>query len=100
MRRLGVIAALCLALAGCGWEGRGVIMEKTHTGSYTWSQMICSAYNGQGVCTVWVPMIHTEPESWGYQVMDNGGDKHSVTVEKADWDKARVGDDYDNRSKR
>jgi hypothetical protein len=96
MKALVALLAVLLLTACGGWEGKGVITEKTHSAPYSWTQMICASFNAQGVCTVWVPVIHQVPEAWGFKVRDRGGDIHDVEADKKTWDAAKPGDKYDN----
>lgn len=98
-RWLVVLAALLLLLltACAGWEGKGIVVEKTHRSGYDYTTMQCTAYTAKGTCSVWMPIVHHVPEAWGYKVQDSkDGQVHEVAASQDDWETHKVGDHYDN----
>lgn len=60
-----LIAALALAVTGCSKiPDAGVVVQHGHRAA--WTQMVCSMYNQQGMCQVWMPV--TYPERWSLLV--------------------------------
>lgn len=103
MKKLMVVVLLALSvlLTACGWQGTGVIVEKTYSEAYSYISFICSSYNAQGMCVVQVPITNYVPESYGYNVREDGTGKiHSVTTSHHDWSTHNVGDPFDNREKK
>ena len=96
MKRVkAVLASLAvLALAGCGWNGEGVVVEKTHHDAYWYSTVVCIP---SGKATVCIPQQQYAPESWGYGVRDSKGETHDVSTSREDWEAHKVGDRFDNR---
>lgn len=86
---------LVLLLAGCGWQGKGTIVEKTHSNSYMVPRMQCAAYN-KGACTAWITVYDYIPEQWGYRVRDSKGEVHHVSTSPQDWHTHQVGDSFNN----
>lgn len=66
----GILLLAVLVLTGCGCEGKGVVVEKTHRDSYMTVMLVGK-----------VPVPHTIPESWGYKVREDGtGEIHEVSM--------------------
>jgi hypothetical protein len=84
----GILLLAVLVLTGCGWQGAGVVVEKTHRNSYTYLTLVGK-----------VPVMQRAPESWGYKVRDNKGEIHDVNVNREYWDTHGVGTSFDNREK-
>jgi hypothetical protein len=86
MKKLSAIAligVLALSLTGCGWQGTGTIVEKTHRDR--WMSLTL-------VGKVLVPITH--PESWGFKVKDTEEKTHEVSVKKEEWIASNVGDSF------
>jgi hypothetical protein len=76
-----------LVLTACGWQGKGVVVEKTHRDSYTQLTLVGK-----------VPIMQTYPESWGYKVREDGtGEIREVSVNYEYWNTHDVGTRFDNR---
>lgn len=88
-----VLVAATLFLTACSSISAGRITAKEIHPAYTWVQNICSGYNAQGVCTVYVPIFHNEPEKYSFDLED--GEKTGwVYVTKSEFDKYEIGDSY------
>lgn len=97
----GILLLAVLVLTGCGWKGTGVVVEKTYSPAYDYVSFICSSYNAQGMCVVQVPITNHVPESYGYNVREDGTGKiHGVTVNYEYWSTHDVGTKFDNRDKK
>jgi len=96
----GILLLALMVLTGCGWQGTGVVVEKTYSPGYDYVMFMCSAYNAQGICTVQMPLIQHQPDSYGYVVRDSEGKTHDMTTSKQEWDAHSVGDLFDNREKK
>lgn len=97
----GLLVLAVLVLTGCGWQGTGVVTEKTFSPAYDYMSFICGSYNTQGICTVQVPITNHVPESYGYKIREDGTGKiHDVTVNYEYWRTHDVGTTFDNREKK
>lgn len=97
--RLSLILLLLLTLAGCGWQGQGVVAEKTFSEGYDYYTFQCSSWDSKGNCIMQMPIFHHVPDSYGYKIRDSNGDIHDVATTKGDWESHKVGDHFDNRTK-
>lgn len=89
-----LFATLILALAGCGDPPEtGIVTEKTHKAAYSWVQMVCAAYGKNGICTVYVPVTHHVPESWGL-CLRNQDEVGCREVPEGTWNQYQVGEMY------
>lgn len=88
-RLAGILLLALLVLTGCGWQGTGVVVEKTHRDSYTTVILVGK-----------VPVPDTVPESWGYVIRDTTGETHDVDVNYEYWSTHDVGSAFDNREKK
>lgn len=83
----GILLLAVLLLTGCGWQGTGVVIEKTHRDRHTGLMLVGK---------VMVPT--TYPESWGYKVREDGtGEIREVSVNHEYWESHDVGTRFDNR---
>lgn len=97
---VAVLLALTVLLTACGWQGTGVVVEKTYSPAYDYISFICSSYNAQGVCVVQMPITNHVSESYGYKVREDGTGKiHHVSVNYDYWSTHDVGTQFDNRDK-
>jgi len=102
-RKLGlplILAFAALLLTACGWQGTGIVTDKTHTDGYWYTTMMCSAYDAKGNCTLMLPQQNYVPDYWYVDVTDSSGAKHSVSVEQGYWNGVKTGDSFDNRDKK
>lgn len=89
-----LLVTLLLLLTGCEDPPEtGIITEKTHRGAYTSVQQVCAAYGNNGICTVYVPVIHHVPESWGL-CLRNRDKVGCREVPRETWDRYQVGGTY------
>lgn len=84
-------AAAVLVLAGCGWHGTGTVTGRADYPAYYQTSMICGAYGTNGVCSVWVPIGYTVPESWRLKLHADDGD-HWIDVTQDHYNTAKLGD--------
>lgn len=87
--KLAAVLLAVLVLTGCGWEGTGVVVERTHKDSYRSMVLVGK-----------VPIMRTVPEKWGYKVRDTTGKIHDVEVNYQYWSTHGVGTKFDNREKK
>jgi hypothetical protein len=84
---------LILAVGACAEPESGVVYARYHYDEYQWVQMVCTAYNSRGICTVQVPIIQTEPERWSLG-LQNGDDRGTRSVSEREYISCHEGDDY------
>lgn len=96
--RIALAAAVLALLTGCGTTlTHGYVVDKQYTEAYQWMELMCFAYDSNGVCTTQLPVWHHEPASWELCVeRDAVQDWWSVSQET--YDHIQVGD-YVERSK-
>lgn len=90
LKALAATAAV-LALAGCGWHGTGTVTAKADNPAYYTTTLICSGYSTNGICTVWVPIGYTVPESWELRVHADDGSDHWIDVTQDTYNTTRQG---------
>lgn len=71
----------------------GTVTGRDHQKAYTWVQQVCSAYNSKGICTVYTPMVHQEPERWTLRLTEGGTDGR-VDVDEHAYEHCADGDRY------
>jgi uncharacterized protein YceK len=95
MRRVLAVAVLvgALALAGCSAISSGTITEKHHRDGYYYTTQVCSAYDKNGACTVYVPIQNWQPPAWWFDIryQDTEG---FVYVSEDAYERYEVGDFY------
>jgi hypothetical protein len=91
--RAVAVAVLVLLAAACSTPSSGEVVAKDHRAPYSWTQMVCSAYGKNGVCSVWVPIVHNEPECWQLKLR-SGSDRWDTCTTKTEWDEIAVGDSW------
>lgn len=99
MRRAGiVIIAMLAALAGCGTPApaSGVVTERIFHPAFYWTQMICSGYDTKGNCTMYVPILHYQPDSYELCLVADDDPKHrgcrDATIDE--YERYQVGQHY------
>jgi hypothetical protein len=93
-RRIALaVAALLLALSACSAPERGIVYARYFYPAHDWVQMICSAYNKHGACTVWVPVIRHEPDRWQLGLRD-GEEEGSRDVTRREYESCRNNERY------
>ena len=96
-----VLVAFGLAvLFGCSNPpSTGIVASKRFTPSYTWTELVCIAYDKYGWCTFHMPFNHTEPDAYTLCLRRDAGDtKHDETgcwdTDPGTYATYRVGDHY------
>lgn len=85
----GVLLVAILILAGCGHPSQGMVYKKEYVPQSSYQIMVCSAYNKNGTCMVWMPIQQTDPECWKLLVKDET-EKWDVCVDKETWDRTQI----------
>ena len=84
---------LLIILTGCSTIQSGTIEKKVVHPAYTWVQYICGGYNSKGICTVQVPIFHSEPETYSFDIRE-GEETGFVYVGYSVFVEYEVGDYY------
>lgn len=96
MKRLALVAALLLALAGCGKDDlQGTVTSKYVKPGYDWLYMmpITSCSGKPMICrTNYIPIWYHVPTC--YQLTVKGEKSGSTCVSDAKWESVKVGDSY------
>jgi hypothetical protein len=92
--KAGVAGAVILMLAACAGISSGTVTAKHQEDAYYWTQMICSGYNQQGSCTVWVPITHHVDEKWVLSLENKEGDTGDVSVPENVYNTTDIGTIY------
>ncbi|MDT7581207.1 MAG: hypothetical protein QOK35_2471 [Pseudonocardiales bacterium] len=89
-------AAAALALVACGGGVEGTVVAKTHEGGYDYG---CQA-GGTMSSPVAVPAwgVCAAPKCWRLIVQDNDGNRSEPCVDRAVYDRIRVGDFWHERT--
>lgn len=90
---LFLVSIVSFVLTACGISS-GEVVSKHHEDAYYYTQMICSGYNTQGSCTVWVPITNHVDEKWIFTLENDEGKRGDVSVPKSDYDKVPLGTTY------
>ncbi len=92
------VLLLVLVLSACSTISTGFVTAKKHTDPYTYTQMMCSAWNSRGFCMVWVPNTIYVPEQWRLD-LENDGQTGWVYVSEETYDGINVGDVFNGEEK-
>lgn len=71
---IGLSLVAVMGLTSCTKMVEGVVVSKEYDDPDQWTSTQCGAYNGKGVCTVWVPVQHYDGPHW-YLELDGMNDK-------------------------
>jgi len=96
MKKILATLALCLALAGCSSVSSGVITDKHYKEGYYYTTTMCSVWDANGACVVYVPIQHYSPPSWRFdlrQYEETGW----VYVSEGTYNSYEIGDLYEQR---
>lgn len=87
---LPTLALLAIALTACSPIKSGTIIEKDYDPPYESTYMLCSMYNSNGTCAVWIPMTDHIPESFNLKLQE-GEDTGWRSVTKETYDSHEIG---------
>ncbi len=93
MKRLGLVAVGLLLAAGCSAPESGTVIGKNYSPASTWIDYQCMTYNTNGMCTLRMPVTHTNPESWCL-VLRHGEDEGCRAVDQITYHNYRIGQEY------
>lgn len=104
VRLVMALALLALAVGGCSNPPtEGIVIRKEFKASYTWYEQVCVSYGTHGLCKMYMPFPHTEPDSYKICIRHDAQDTtHDATgcwdTDPVSYWQYRVGDRYPNRS--
>jgi hypothetical protein len=81
-----------LALSACAPD-HGVVHNKHYSPPYQYTTMQCYSYNSKGFCTVNMPVIHTQPAEYEFDLY-NGKDHGWRDVDPDSYQRYKIGDEY------
>lgn len=90
-RVAGVLLALSIGASAAPEEG--IVYARYYYPESQWIQMVCVAYNKQGLCSTQVPVVQTAPERWTLGLR-NGEDEGERHVTEHEYNTYKVGDHY------
>ncbi|MEU7570296.1 hypothetical protein [Micromonospora sp. NPDC049240] len=102
MRRLAVLGAAMLALAGCGSDvTSGTVVAKDHVAARDWTYwqpIYVARCDSKGVCTMQqtgvIPVEMHDPECWRL-ALRAGNDTGEVCVDQQTWERTAPNDHYE-----
>lgn len=102
MRKIWAVltAVLVLLLVACSGITSGRVTGKHYEEAYYYTTQICSGYNAQGTCSMWVPIINYMDERWVLDLENTQGDTGSVSVDEETYQVTEIGSVYNSPQKR
>lgn len=89
MKKIALIVAV-LAATACGHPSQGMVVGKVYEPRSTYQTMVCTMYNKNGVCQIWMPQTHVKPECWKL-LLKNGDEEWGQCVNKDYYDSKEIG---------
>lgn len=95
MRALAMLAVLVAlaAVVSCSAPERGTVVSKRYEPAHEWTSTYCAAYTPKGMCSMWLPQTHHEPERW-VLVLRSGDDEGDRVVYREAYERCVRGADY------
>lgn len=93
-----IAAATVLTLAACADPPKsGYVYDRKFHPAYYWTQMVCSGYDSKGNCTMNVPIVHYQPDSYELCMMDDKTNKRGCRDATLDeYEHYQIGMHYPN----
>jgi hypothetical protein len=90
---LFLVTAVTFLLSACGITS-GEVIDKHYEEPYFYTTSVCSGYNAQGYCIVWVPITSHVDEKWVFTLKSSEGKTGDLDVSKEDYDNVPLGTIY------
>lgn len=88
--------AFVALLTACSPISSGTITDKTHYAGYHSTTYMCASYNAQGMCSVQVPITTWNPDTFKFNISQDGEDGW-VMVSESTYNDYEIGDYFSKK---